>query len=273
MRANQLTVGLTLMACACTTAGTAWMEEPLYPDDETQGPPPPAPSAAPRERHLAVEAKVIGGDPENQKIEGRILGTFRNTYYDFPSESDYSGALVPLMNARCEQIQRVPQEFHDRVCVQGSGTLKAGRTVSFNRRNCECARECPRTKQKICFDALDPKRFPWGRGAAGKPITPLLTIAADTTVLAMGTPVFIPEFVGAPRDPNGGALHDGCFIVQDRGSKVKGKHVDIFTGHESMTKAWNALRPSNAGVTVVLDNPRCARAAVPKLPPRPRDDD
>jgi hypothetical protein len=32
------------------------------------------------------------------------------------------------------------------------------------------------------------------------------------------------------------------------------------TGHQSVTKLWNKLVPSNKGVTVILDSPRCARA-------------
>jgi hypothetical protein len=40
---------------------------------------------------------------------------------------------------------------------------------------------------------------------------------------------------------------------------VKGQHLDIFTGHQSMTSLWNRMVPSNRGVTVVVDSPRCAR--------------
>ena len=63
-----------------------------------------------------------------------------------------------------------------------------------------------------------------------------------------------------PRDPEGRAVHDGCFIAQDRGLKVKGQHIDVFTGHRSVTLLWNRRVPSNRGVTVVVDSPRCSRA-------------
>ena len=75
--------------------------------------------------------------------------------------------------------------------------FRKGGTISFAKRDCECAQICPRTNQKICFDALDPVAFPWGRGAAGKPIHPLRTIAADTNVLPMGTVIYLPELDGA----------------------------------------------------------------------------
>ncbi len=294
MRRAATTAALALAALAlsaCATAGSAWMDQPLPgsgSDDESAGVGAgPAPERAPARRpaSLPVRHRVIGGadDADNPagddadeatggmpggapvrrphgKIEGKVLGSFRNTYYDFPSESDFTGAKVSLKNAECKTIEEVPRGFFEAVCVQGSGTLSTGGTVSFAKRDCDCADVCPRTGQKICFDQLDRSRFPWGRGAAGLPITPLLTVAMDTTVVPIGTPIYIPEYDGMPRDESGSSFHDGCFLVQDRGMKVTGKHVDIFTGYQAITRLWNRLVPSNKGVTVVLDNPRCARA-------------
>jgi 3D (Asp-Asp-Asp) domain-containing protein len=81
------------------------------------------------------------------------------------------------------------------------------------------------------------------------------TLAADTAVLPMGTVVYIPELDGAPRDESG-AAHDGCFVVEDRGLRVKGEHVDIFTGFATNTALMNERVPSNQGVTVVVSAPR-----------------
>lgn len=210
-------------------------------------------------------ARTIGGEPASKDgprpldglaaAGGRVLGVFRNTYYDFPRESDFSGPQVAVKNARCETIAMVPRGFHDAVCVQGSGALARGGTISFAKRDCACAELCPRTDQHICFESLDASRFPWGRGAAGAPITPLRSVAADTRVLPMGTVIYIPELDGA-RGATG--TSDGCFVVEDRGLKVQGEHVDIFTGHPTQTAALNAQVPSNQGVTVVVDSARCA---------------
>lgn len=260
---------------ACATAGSSWMSEPLtgedwdspLPDEDRRA---PAASSTATGRHAV---RVIGSagnaepPPAAQAasapapVEGRSLGTFRNTYYDFPLESDFAGPPVPLKNASCETISDVPRAFYESVCVQGSGSLKTGRTVSFAKRDCACAEVCPRTNQRICFDALDGGAFPWGRGATGKAITPLLTVAVDSSVIPLGTALYVPELEGLPRDPSGQDLHDGCFIAQDRGVRVLGKHLDVFTGHSSVTALWNRLMPSNRGVTVVLDSPRCRRAS------------
>ncbi len=201
------------------------------------------------EGRTAGSVDVTGGG-------GKVLGTFRNTYYDFPSETEHSGNTVSLMNGSCQTIATVPRTFHDAVCVQGSGSLARGGTVSFAKRDCACAEVCPRTGQKICFDALDKTAFPWGRGAAGTAIVPLRSIAADTKVLPMGTAIYIPELDGVAQGRS-----DGCFVVEDRGLKVQGEHVDIFTGEPAQTAALNAQVPSNQGVTIVVDAPKCSHVA------------
>jgi hypothetical protein len=201
-----------------------------------------------------------GSGPGKPQLAGKVLGTFKNTYYDFPSESDFEGEAVNLMNASCKAIVSVPRTFYESVCVQGSGTLKSGGTVSFAKRDCSCAAECPRTGQHICFDLLDKQQFPWGRGAMGKGITPLVSVAVDSTIIPLGTPLYIPEYDGIARDSSGTTRHDGCFLAEDRGLAVKGQHVDVFTGHRETTQLWNRLVPSNSGVTVVVDSPHCKRA-------------
>jgi 3D (Asp-Asp-Asp) domain-containing protein len=75
-------------------------------------------------------------------------------------------------------------------------------------------------------------------------------------VIALGTALYIPDYHGL-RDL-GGKAHDGCFVAEDRGSRVKGRHVDIFTGNPVLTASWNEAVPSNRGVRVVIDAARCA---------------
>lgn len=182
--------------------------------------------------------------------------TWRNTYYDFPAEE--TGAKgATLYDASCAPITKVTQEFHDKVCVQGSGSLVTGETVSFAKRDCACASVCPRTNQRICFEKLDPKRFPHGRGAAGTAITPFRSVAVDPSLVPLGTALYIPAYRGLRRPD--GTFHDGCFVAEDRGLKVVGRHVDIFTGSEDGTVAWNRAVPSNGGVEVVVGAPQCLR--------------
>jgi 3D (Asp-Asp-Asp) domain-containing protein len=250
------------VACGGWGGGTNWVNQPLVPEEERA----PMSSSAGGGATNRPGTRTLGAPPPKESLAqdrtgggGKVLGTFRNTYYDFPNEADHGGAPVALMNAKCETIAKVPRGFYEAVCVQGSGSLARGGTVSFAKRDCACAEICPRTNQRICFDTLDKATFPWGRGAAGSPITPLRSIAADTQVLPMGTVLYIPELDGVRGTSD--TPSDGCFVVEDRGLKVQGEHVDIFTGHPTQTAALNAQVPSNQGVTVVVDSPRCQHLA------------
>jgi 3D (Asp-Asp-Asp) domain-containing protein len=279
-RSFTLLCGLAAVG-GCNTAGSDWMAQPL--EGELTEPALPdaragdARTAAPRRStrtHVISDAPLPEAAPPGAdgsasytqaianklKGGGQVLGTFKNTYYDFPSEGDFEGERIDLMSATCKAIASVPRTFYESVCVQGSGTLKSGGTVSFAKRDCSCAAQCPRTGQHICFDLLDRQQFPWGRGAMGKGITPLVSVAVDSTVVPLGTSLYIPEYDGVVRDAAGTSRHDGCFIAEDRGLAVKGQHVDVFTGHRETTLLWNKLVPSNKGVTVVVDSPRCKRA-------------
>jgi signal transduction histidine kinase/3D (Asp-Asp-Asp) domain-containing protein len=189
---------------------------------------------------------------------GEKIETFRNTYYDFPAESTEpeSGPTRQLFDAACKPIRTVSQVFHDQVCVQGSGRLATGETVSFAKRDCSCAAVCTRTDQKICFEKLDPAAFPFGRGANGTAITPLRSVAVDVAIIPMRSVLYIPDYHGL-KGPDG-KVHDGCFIAEDRGLKVVGKHIDIFTGNPTTTASWNQAVPSNQGVRVIIGASRCA---------------
>jgi 3D (Asp-Asp-Asp) domain-containing protein len=285
MRARLLVLSSALVACS--TAGSAWMAEPLpgsaydetlrhgeLRDGSTHGFGGAASGSAGARRVIVLgdgaepaPLSEVAAEPGHASLSlsdagsvalhgGRSLGTFRNTYYDFPNESDFDGPLVALKGPRCETLKQVPRSFHDSLCVQGSGRLASGATVSFSRRDCECAEVCPRTGERICFDALDASRYPFGRGATGRAITPLYTVAVDSSVIPLGTSLYVPELRGLPRE--GRATHDGCFLAEDRGIRVKGKQVDVFTGDPRVTAVYNRLLPSNRGVTVVVGSSRCA---------------
>jgi len=215
--------------------------------------PEPAPATTPPAAPdpLAPIPVTVGG------AGARSTELFRNTYYFFPEEPTYpeTGPTRALFAGSCQPLRTVSQDFHDKLCVQGSGRLASGETVSFAKRGCECAAECPRTGHKICYELLDRAAFPWGRGANGRPITPLRTVAVDPSEIPLGTVLYVPEMNGL-RDLEG-KPHDGCFIAEDRGSKVKGRHLDFFVGSAESGDAWNRAVPSNRGVHVVLRASQC----------------
>ncbi|MFT3765651.1 MAG: 3D domain-containing protein [Minicystis sp.] len=255
---------LTVIAAICFS-GAAVVTLIAQQGDTTAAEPPgtaPPPGAADLHAHVrpgpsAVEPAPSAPDPATVRASHKtapVDSLFWNTYYDFPEEPRARGE-TPIYTARCELISVVPRAFHDRLCVQGSGKLASGETVSFAGRDCACAAVCPKTGQRICYDVLEPDRFPCGRGATGRAITPLRTVAVDPTVIPMGQRLFIPEYVGLPL-PNG-APHDGCFVAEDQGIKIKGHRIDIFAGDEATRRAWNAMVPSKRGVHVYSGDGRC----------------
>jgi len=287
-----LWVCLGALTSACATSGSVWMSErwdgtgdawsgdspPEIPDFPREGqrqyrelrshtlgkprmhPGPETASGMGPRIAIRSEGKARGARRPTARLDGRVLGTFRNTYYDFPSERDFHGNAVTIFDAQCKALDNVPRPFFEHLCVQGSGLLSSGATVSFNRRGCECAETCPRTGEKICFDRLDISKYPWGRGATGRAITPLWTVAVDPSIIALGTVMYIPEYEGLPRDLEHHSRHDGCFLAEDRGKNVLGRQIDVFTGQSVITDLWNSLVPSNQGVTVVVDSPKCPSA-------------
>lgn len=264
MRFHVSLLGLAFVLGGCAWgSGKEWVQSPL-PEEGSGGGGSSGGAGAPpgggrtNARTIAAPRPQSDDDARATKVTGEVIGLFRNTYYDFPSEKDFQGDKVPLMSASCAKIADVPRGFHDAVCVQGSGKLAGGQTVSFAKRDCSCALVCARTGQKICFESLDAGRFPFGRGAAGQAIRPLVTVAADTAVLPLGTVIYVKEFDGLVL-PGDTAPHDGCFVVEDRGGAVKGDHIDIFTGSPEVTKVVNQRLPSNQGVTVVRGVARCER--------------
>jgi 3D (Asp-Asp-Asp) domain-containing protein len=61
-------------------------------------------------------------------------------------------------------------------------------------------------------------------------LIPCRTLAADSTQYSVGTVIYVPAFQGKTC-PQNGQVVDGCFIIGDAGSAIKGKgRFDIFTG-------------------------------------------
>jgi len=270
------TLAMVLSGCG----GTAWVRSNTHSDvpvsadlDWSDTRPSPSASAAVVEAAPppTFEASPTPLAPVSVAASGMNGALFRNTYYFFPEEPTYpeQGETRSLFDARCKSLRTVSQDFHDKLCVQGSGRLATGETVSFAKRDCSCAAECPRTGHRICYELLERSAFPWGRGANGRAITPLRTVAVDPTEIPLGTVLYVPEMNGL-RDLDGNA-HDGCFIAEDRGSKIKGKHLDFFVGSAATGDSWNRAVPSNRGVHVIVDAGQCSGLGgkLPKAtPPR-----
>jgi 3D (Asp-Asp-Asp) domain-containing protein len=74
-------------------------------------------------------------------------------------------------------------------------------------------------------------------GSAGQPLTPWLSISADSSLIPPGQTCTL-VFKNGYTTPAG--LTSANFIVQDSGQSIKGKHIDIYLGEgQSAIDEWN----------------------------------
>ena len=79
------------------------------------------------------------------------------------------------------------------------------------------------------FKAVDKDTCPYGYGVKNICLDPYYTVAADLTYHKPGDVIFVEEMKGT-KLPNG-EVHDGFFIVRDKGGAIKGANrFDFYTG-------------------------------------------
>jgi len=145
------------------------------------------------------------------------IGRALVTYYWLIDETAprYRGkARAELRDARGELIARTSIRFRRDLIREGSGHLRDGRTVAYDRKLHGTNR----------FRIV---RTEYGVGRLGCALVPYRTVAVDPHFVKLGTTISIPQLKGT-RLPDG-TIHDGIFVANDRGH-FRGAHVDLFIG-------------------------------------------
>lgn len=197
----------------------------------------------------------------SKKGKGTHLGgSFWNTYYYFSQEKDYQGSKTTIYKQNCsEKFAPVFLSFAKDVCIQGSGIILSGNVIHFAG-TCGCGPGCL-TGSPVCYNILDKKIYPWGKGANGKPTIPLRTLAVDRTLIQLGTIIYIPEWDGIkiPKTSTlGDFTHDGCFVAGDVGGWIKGNHYDFFAGTKAMYQKLNKIKPTHSTFSFYINPERCS---------------
>ena len=112
----------------------------------------------------------------------------------------------------------IPDKFAWSLRMEGSGLMQDGRIINTKSK-------CP-YGYGTCFEQLDVTKYPFGKGAAHRPLVPFKSVAVDPSVVAIGEPIYIPEFDGM-RLPDG-SVHDGCVRADDTGGGIKKRKMDFF---------------------------------------------
>ncbi len=175
---------------------------------------------------------------------------FSLTYYWMATESAAAHKDTTLYQPSCEPIADVSEDFAARAALEGTGVLADGRII-----NTHGSCDCPHSP---CFFTTASHQ-PWGVGVANKPLSPFRSVAVDPDMLDIGTRLYVPELAGLKMPgeaPWGGFVHDGCVTADDRGSGVRGRQIDFFTGRRShYVRLKNML--SRMEVTVLPGYGRC----------------
>lgn len=125
---------------------------------------------------------------------------------------------VELYTPRGFFLLAVPDRFAWELRMEGSGLLADGRVINY-------AGPC-NYGYGTCFEQLDIKRHPFGRGARRRPLTPFKSVAIDPVVVPIGDPLYIPELDGILLPD--GTVHDGCVRADDTGGGIKKQKMDFF---------------------------------------------
>ena len=172
------------------------------------------------------------------------LGRFRVTYYWVAEEDERYDALErsePLLDRQGRVLARVSRAFRQAIELEGTGRLRDGRVLNV----------AGRVAGELRFvEILEP----YGLGVESRPLEPFISVAADLSALGVGDRLRIEEFAGFLRPD--GRVHDGMFRVDDTGSAIRGKRIDVFIGDRVHLESMERLVcPSHGLVSVYAARP------------------
>lgn len=199
---------------------------------------------------LAGKNKTCCGYPLVPTLQWalRFYWLAREEDFDEPDEVDHEDTdAVDIYNRRGFYVGSFSAKFIWHLRMEGSGLLADGRVVNY-------AGAC-NYGTGTCFEQLDAREFPFGRGARRRTLVPFKSVAVDPRLVPLGEPLYIPEFDGM-RLPDG-SVHDGCVRADDTGGGIKQRKLDFFVVTYGnfrwlLQEIWNVN-----WVTPEIEAPRC----------------
>ena len=145
-------------------------------------------------------------------------------------------------------LARVQERFACSLRLEGSGLMMDDRVINYTG-PCKFG-------YGTCFETLDVKQHPFGRGAGQRPLIPFKSVAVDPRVIKIGEPLYIPEFDGLQLPD--GSIHDGCVRADDTGGGIKKRKMDFFVVTYGnfrflLSELWGV-----SFMTPHIEAPRCA---------------
>lgn len=140
---------------------------------------------------------------------------------------DMNSPLVDLFDNNGNIIATIPEEFAKRIAMEGRGFLPDGRLIVLSNDY-----DWPKAR----FKQIDTSIAPWGYDFSGAPLVPFKSLGVDTSIIPLGSEVYIEEFVGIQL-PDGNT-HDGWYKATDY---THPNYIDIFVGSYSNYKYLTSL--------------------------------
>lgn len=144
-------------------------------------------------------------------------------------------------------LKTATKSFVEELKMEGAGWLADGRIVNW-------AGRC-RYGEGTCFTILDPKRYPFGMGAAHRPLVPWRSVAVDRKLIPIGDTLYVPEFDGMLLPD--GSRHDGCLRADDVGGAINRRKIDFYVTYLENFLWVNKQQHGNRYFTPYIESPRC----------------
>ncbi len=194
------------------------------------------------------EAVALPAQPEPNLSAS--LGSFKLTYYWVAKEAKNSKPTQRIVDKSCKTVARVSKTFRKHLVLEGSGKLKDGRMVT-RAGGCKCDGPCY---------WVAGEEHKWGSGVKNRPLKPFRSVAVDPKQVRIGTSLYVAELDGLTMPgagAEGGFVHDGCVVADDRGGGVRGKQIDFFAAHRGHYKNF-FKRHKMKRVSVYKGGERCS---------------
>jgi hypothetical protein len=182
-----------------------------------------------------VENLIQVAPPEKLKEEIVESGFMTSSIYFNPFiEDDLENCKESnksILDAKGKEILKVcPKTFND-CSMQGSCTVKSrGQIYRLNIYD--------RIDGVDRFFIIPEDSCEFGFGVENLCLVPYKSLAADLKIYRPGDVIYIPAFEGL--DMGNGVLHDGFFVIKDKGRGIVGRgRFDFFTGNESWRNEKN----------------------------------
>jgi 3D (Asp-Asp-Asp) domain-containing protein len=199
---------------------------------------------------LAGKNKLCCGYPLVPELTWalRFYWLAREEDFDEPDEIDHADVdSTDIYDRRGFYVGTFSEKFIWHLRMEGSGLLADGRVVNYS--------GACKYGTGTCFQQLDHREFPFGRGARRRTLVPFKSIAVDPRIVALGEPLYVPEFDGL-RMPDG-SIHDGCVRADDTGGGIKVHKLDFFVvSYGNFRTLLQEIWGVN-WVTPYIEAPRC----------------